>query len=747
MNTRMQPRAFQRTLLAMTLSALVAPAGAQSEAAASATVSPAAAKKAGPVAAVHEVSDEVAELIRPAGGVVSVGVGHVFGDDKDRALFGQYSGWRKDDSALLLDGSYTRRNEVSGFWSSFDFRNLGLDNREFGLSFSRQGDWRAALEYSELVRHEPRTINTGLQGIGGTAQTVVALPSAGAGADRALKQERKSASVSAEKWLADGILLDATFKTEDKDGDRLAGVGNYCSNVISGYACSTTQGALLMLVEPVKSTTQQLEINANFSGDKYLVTAGYYGSVFRNSYGSLQPGLSGNLVALDGSSFDPTSGSPNLSGYLTQPIALPPDNQAHQVFLRGNYAVLPGVRTTFNLSRSQAKQDESFAAMGLPAAAGLPSSLGGEVNTTLAQLGLTARVLPNVSFLAHWRYENSEDDTPIAAYNGAFTNTPNSFEKANGKAEATISLPDQMRVTVGLDYAWVKRDRPVSTTLIPSTSMTALRERTEEVGVSADLRRSFAGTAQVAVGVSHSEREGGRWMSLLPGAGQYRDVPDAAIATPNGVFPSTMMDRTRDKARLMVDLMPTGELSIQFLAEGGRDSFSAPTDKGLHSTRFGTLGVDAAYALSYAWKFNAFLTLGEQSLNVDHGAGYIAQLDNVSKHAGLGVVGTVSSTLEIGGNLSFLSDRTRYVLDAGNAVPVTGLPTVDYRAITAKLYGKYALTKTSDLRLDVLYQDLNLDEWSWAAAGVPFVYSDNSTVAMQPNQKLTFLGASYVVRF
>ncbi len=75
------------------------------------------------------------------------------------------------------------------------------------------------------------------------------------------------------------------------------------------------------------------------------------------------------------------------------------------------------------------------------------------------------------------------------------------------------------------------------------------------------------------------------------------------------------------------------------------------------------------------------------------------------------------------------------------------MPDVTYRVTSLKLFGKYALRKNSDIRVDLVHQNVKLDEWTWGNNGTPFAYSDNTTVSMQPNQNVTFLGASYVYKF
>jgi hypothetical protein len=44
-------------------------------------------------------------------------------------------------------------------------------------------------------------------------------------------------------------------------------------------------------------------------------------------------------------------------------------------------------------------------------------------------------------------------------------------------------------------------------------------------------------------------------------------------------------------------------------------------------------------------------------------------------------------------------------------------------------------------------QQFKTDDWQWSYNGVPFVYSDNTTVSQPTNQVLKFVGASYSLKF
>ncbi|MCX7179758.1 MAG: MtrB/PioB family decaheme-associated outer membrane protein [Proteobacteria bacterium] len=643
---------------------------------------------------------------------VSVGVIGVSGNSQDRSIFGQYNGLSKESGRPLLDFDYMQRDDATGTWTILKGNNLGLDNRDLTATYWKQGDWRLTAEYNEITRRDPRTINTGVLNAGSNAPTVVSLAAPGTGAELNLDTKRK------------GVLT----------------------------LLANTDTAFLMLPEPIHSTTKQLEAALNYSGENFLLSGGYYGSLFSNSNLSLTPTVSGNLWNSNGTLLSAPSAS--FRGFLQLPIALPPDNEAHQLYVSGNYTFTPTTRANFKVAYTHATQNQDFAAAGLAGAPAGLSSLGGEVNTTFAQFGLTSRPMPKLSLSASLRYEDKQDKTPIAAYNltglatnpaNYFTNTQFSSEKVTGKAEASYLLFEKYRGTFGVDFQTVNRDRPASTSVIDGLS--ALREETREEGYRAELRRTMSETLNAGVSYVYSKREGSSWLSVVPGAG-YPAVADATIYNRYGSFPMTLEDRKRDKVKISADWTPLEALVVQFRLEDGKDTYSAPTEKGLRDTGMKSYGVDAAWKLSDNWKLTSYWSQGKQTIHIDHTTGYLAELENTNTSFGIGALGKPSATLEVGADLTYLNDNNRYQQSMSNGVAVAagGLPDVKYQQTTLKLFGKYALHKSADIRIDLVHQRAKFEEWTWGYSGIPFVYSDNSSVNMQPNQDVTYLGAAYIYR-
>src|SRR5213075_2453650 len=140
--------------------------------------------------------------------------------------------------------------------------------------------------------------------------------------------------------------------------------------------------------EPINSVMRQIEATLNYNGERLQMSGGYYGTMYDNH----NPAL--NI----------TEATPTANATLT-PIALPPDNQSHQLFLSGGYSFSPTTRGTFKLAKGRWIQDDQFV---VPTTVGR-TDLGGRVDTTQAQMGITTRPTSKLSLLANLRYDDRDD--------------------------------------------------------------------------------------------------------------------------------------------------------------------------------------------------------------------------------------------------------------------------------------------------------------------------------------------------
>jgi MtrB/PioB family decaheme-associated outer membrane protein len=731
----------------------------------------------------EEPADAVKELTTPQSSV-SVGVATASGDEADRARFGMFNGMRKNEASLLFDGVYSRRDDSSGYWTQLIMRNLGLENRELRFITGRQGDWKVGAEYSAIVRRDPRTINTGVTGIDGPNQTVVLLTAPGAGRDVNLSMKREGASVSVEKWLARNLQIEASAKVENKNGARFFGKGFTCASVtapgcLAASATSAVTGwALLMLPEPIDSTIRQFEVKANFNIGALFLSAGYYGNLYSNANGAIIPNVPGTLLNPVGTPLPLSNG---LQAIMNQPVALPPDSEAHQFSLGGNYRFSPTSALNFKFSRTRAKQNEAFPSVFAPPPG--VTNLGGRIDTTLAQVGFGARPWRDVSVSGNIRYEDKEDKTPLALYNiigtptatnpMTFTNTPLSPSKLNAKAEVNIRLPDRYRVVFGVDQEKLDHGEFPQTSSVGGLS--GIRQKTKEDGYRIELRRSMSETFTGSLSWSSHDRDGDSpWLkptsvsaTVGPQTGVVVADPSPTCVPPVGqfnnciygrtaIFPFVFMDRQREKLRIAANFNPAENFSIQIYGDDGKDRYSGPTEHGLRKFAFRMGGIDVSWAINETWNLTAYAMNGKQSTDAGHSTGYDATLTDDNTTGGLSLTGSFGPKWKVGADLSSVNDVLQYfqqqdpLASAANTrflAEQGGLPDVTYRLQSLRLFAQYEINRQNAVRFDFVHHDTMFDEWTYNFRGVPFRFSDNTTLNAQQRQRVNYLGVSYQYRF
>ena len=571
-----------------------------------------------------------------------------------------------------------------------------------------------------------------------------------------MKTKRSGLGVGFTKQITRALQFDIDLKSEDKEGSRLFGIGMNCPSPVAP-GCGTTTGinagwATLLVPEPVNSRHSQIEARVSYALEKLRVHAGYYGSFYRNTYATLNPAVPGRLNNPIGSLLPLNTG---LQGILNQPVALAPDNQAHQLDLSGSYDFTGTTRGTFKLGYAKATQRDDFAGAGLGGAPAGVANLGGEVNTTFTRFGLTSRPMPKLSLLADLRYEHKDDQTPIHLYNieatSTYTNRNLSSRKTLGKLQAGWQFSSDYRGTLGANFETI--DRGVFTATSAVSGISALRQETEERGVSAELRRRMSEDFSGAISVSRSRRDGSNWLNNNSGLGVTEVADPAAVFLPTAIFMPSLADRQRDKVKLFSDWQPSEKLTLQFSAEAGNDKYSSPSVYGVRNTRMNQFSADWAYALSYAWNLSGYASHGVQSFDQARPAGSVMAFENTNTGAGFGFTGKVNAKLDVGGSVSYVDDKSVYaqtldVLAGNDSVALLaatgGLPDVVFRQTALKLFGKYSLSKRSALRLDFVHQRTSLNDWAWGYNGVPFAYSDGTTVKQLPHQSAAIISVTYI---
>lgn len=677
------------------------------------------------VAVAAEV-DEVTELSKPES-EVSVGFGYV---SEDNQRFGQYTGLDEQAGYGLLDLDFVRRNEETGTWLTFTGRNLGLDNRELRFEHNRQGDWGYFIDFSQTPRFEPYTVTTTLAGVGTTTQTIAgsATPQ-----EYHLKTERNALTAGFNKDFSRTLGLQVRVRNEEKDGERLWGQGHF--------------GTWRFLTDPINQTTRQMDALFNYATERLQLSGGYYGTWFENR---------NDVLTVVGATI--FAGSDQM--------ALPPDNQSHQLHLAGGYSFTNTARATFKLAYGRITQDETFATTPV---AGAPNSLDGRVDTTLVQAGLTARPLPKLSVRADARYENRDDKTTVFRYYfpsqntaGATndgTNETRDIATTTGKLEATYRLPAYLSLTGGVEYVQKKRNSP------PVRSVD-FREETDEKTIRLELRRPISETLTGGLGVLHSERGGSEW---LVNTGNM-----VTTSTGDLIAPLHLADRDRNTLRLTANWMPFEPLSFNFRADVSRDEYTGrelvPFELGPREGAGQNYSLDAAYVFTDAVQGNVWAQRNVNSYEnalcqsaavpnantcnaTSTNPVWSTDLRNFANTVGLGLRAKLTEKLELVADAmrSRIRDEMRLtsisptpsVVDTGTGAPLDDIHTT---VTTFRLSAKYALWRNAGVTMMYMYDRYETDDWTWANWNYSLP-DGGTTVRQEPLQKVHFFGVSGYYRW
>lgn len=656
--------------------------------------------------------NELAQYISPNSSAVSVGVGSWSGQ---RMQQGKFDGMRDKGSYGSVDGSILKRDDETGTWTSLYIRNFGIDdNAEFGASYEKQGDWGVNLNFNQIKRDNPVTINTGLRGIGTTRQTVTVV-APGAGSDVLLDLRREGTTVSGFKRFSPELQFKVSFRNEEKEGSRQWGVRDYPT------LGSTAGSYAAFVAEPINSTTRQLDALLDYKAKDLSIVAGYYGSWYNNKF---------NRLDVIGTALGVTE------------MSLPPDNQAHQLYVRTNYAFTPTTRGLFKLAYTHATQNDPFiATMNNNVAAWAPAatvggSLDGVVNTTDMMASLSARPTSALLVRAEVSYFKRDDKTPVRVdQQGGMHNSPFKFANFKTKLDGDYRLTDIYAISAGLDTFNQKRgNTPGNELFVP------YRSNLDETTYRVALRRAMSEELNGSISFLHSNRTGNNF-------GAVDTSVDSATITP-----FYLADRNRDKLKFSADWAANEAFGLQTTFAFTNDRYPTYGER-KDGVRRGTgqiFSLDGNLTLSDNWKANAWYSLESTKIGlagpVNGTTDWIEDTRDQSESFGLGIKGKATGALTLGAKLELTQTRGDFTQTPGSTSP---LPSIVNKEFKLNLFADYAIQKNSSIRVDLISERYRTDDWQWKFAnGTDFSYATEGTrVSANPNQSATFVGVRYSHKF
>ena len=732
------------------------------------------------------LADEVQDLISPNVSDVSLSIQNL---NHLNPLFRKYTGIDRSGTFGTLDANIIKRGE-DGAWLKFQARDLGLKTQELGASYEQQGDWRIGLDYNEITKYAPYTINTKVGGVGTSSLTLNPdwRSSAGLGPESSLKLERTATSLSGSKLFSDAFKLNFSFKTEDKKGAIMSSSIGSTWNGANAATPTKNYSTMFFSPQPENYRHNQFEASLDYFTKTLQLSGGYYGSFFNNAANALNITPGNNAIpTLPCSAAACITALPAGASGIPW-ISLPPDNKSQQWYLSGAYNFGTSSRLTFKLSQARATQDDTFIPAygaitpfagtpvsatytrmnppGVPYAAGITNTnLGGLVDTTAYFAMFTSKLTKDLDLLASWRYEDRDDKTPQRNYLDAQASSefpsgnlnPQESHKLNrGRFELGYRLPMGYRLTGGFDYEQKKT---------PETLRDEVTDKTYRV----ELRKTMNETLTGKLMVAHSDRTGGTWELLDP-----TSFPTAT----NVAAPLQFADRKRDKAKLMLDWNPVTPLSFQFFYEHSKDEYPFTPVGG--NARMGQTdgsadlyGIDAAYVINDNWKVNGNYSFNQNKSHQNElytprvlpqtcrivpataantCVPWQADLDLKGEVFGLGLQGR-AARWDLGAQYLNSKDTTRYNITfdpfyptaATSSVPSGAgvLPDTRYSINRLKLFGTYAYSKATKFRVDYVYDVRKMDDYTWAN----WTFSDGTRVNVAPSQTTHLIGVTVIQSF
>jgi MtrB/PioB family decaheme-associated outer membrane protein len=324
----------------------------------------------------------------------------------------------------------------------FQGSNVGLQDRYVSLEFGKQGRYQVRFVYDEIPANRSDTYQTPYLGAGSNNLTLPSTwikprvtqvnatnlnlraldPVAGAGnyynasgvltAPTAAQLATLSSIIAADVPLFQNVNLatkrfrgDAQFfysPTEKLDIPLLYSHEQKGGKKALGVVTSQVNENAVIMPYVVDWTTDQASAAVNYKWPKLYLSLGYYGSYFHN-----------NTTSMTWQDIADQTKSATL--------AEEPSNQFSQLTATAAYKISGTAKLVLAGSYGRNTQDQAFldptTAQNGQLAFGLPrASLGGLVVNSMFQAKFTAKKGKNWDFVAEYRFEDRDNQTPVSVY-------------------------------------------------------------------------------------------------------------------------------------------------------------------------------------------------------------------------------------------------------------------------------------------------------------------------------------------
>lgn len=627
-------------------------------------------------------------------GEAELGAGYV---SDDSFKFGEYNGL-EDDGAFLIGNATARYRDGNAGYLDLKIRDLGLDTRSLDVEGGRQGRYRLFLTYDEIphnISDSAKTPYLGNSPYLGSGDATLELPTdwvtagstagmtelAGSLRNADLDTQRKrfgigGAFIPARKWETS-----FNFRHEVRDG-QLASGGAFFFNAAQ-------------LVEPIDYVTDELEAAVTYTTGKWQARLAYYGSFFNNHDEALAWQNAYN---------------PLVAGADAGQLALPPDNQFHQVLLASSYQLSDRTRVSGDIAVGRMEQNENLLAATINPniTVALPrTSADAEVETLTANLKADSAITGKLRLNAAYRYNDRDNTTPSDLFEWVTTdsfvnplrrNLPYSFTDNTGKVGADYRFNGRTRLSAGYDYQ--KRER----------TNQEVRDTTENT-IWARFRMRAGDYADLELGAGHGDRD----------ASNYDPVAETDPAENPLLRKYNMADRTRDTGSIHAGLTPHERVNIGLDIDYSKDDYSDSV-VGLTESRDTRYNADVAVILTDVTTLTAFgnreeIKSEQAGSQVFAAPDWFAKNDDTFDTFGIGVKHQlIKDKLDVGADYVWSRSTGEIAVDNGSSP--ADFPDLKTSLDTLNLYASYRLRDNLTLRAAYWYEEYDSNDWMLDGVGV-----------------------------
>ena len=711
----------------------------------------------------------------------------------DSNKFGEYSGMN-DKGAYAIGnfsvkggdgygpGEGTTRWSVSG-------SNLGLDSRELKGSFSKQGQWNLGIGYDELQHNTTSRYQTPYLGsMGGSNFTLPAgfgllvappaVPNVNAMNSTQLSafhtvdvnNTRKNTSFNAGYILSPEWKATFDYNNLKQDGAKLMG---FASDGNIGAAAERVS----ILPNPTNYTTETVNIALDWTGDKGYLTAGYFGSFFRNHD-------------------DRVTFTTWQTINATDTMSVPPDNKLHQFNLSGGYKFSPTTKLTGAFSYGRNTQDDNYVASAASIVSIPRTSLNGEVITTHADLKLVDQTTKDLKLSGGVIYNKRDNQTDSGTYNTKhlggtavpLPNAPFSFDKTQVELAADYRLGKNNKIRVAYNHDDMDRycNQYADSAAFPAGTGCLVNTQTKEDRLSVVYKLKAAEGVDFSATYAYSDRNTDyntlARVPMRPQANKGNVLPSGLTTGPAagglnggdylGFHPIYDASREQNMLKLSVNWEANDKLSLGLSGRYADDNYTENTF-GAQDGKSWNANLDATYNYAENGSVFGYVSQDYRDRYIKHSnrsavaTGYFwgDQLEDKATTYGLGFKqgGLLGGNLDIKGDLTYSDAKTSYSSDflnffggATTAVTCAGptqltcgsAPDVKNKLTQIKLSGTYKVDKQSKIAVGYLYQKLETHDYYYNA----YQYGYTSTSVLPTNQNsgdysVNVVAVSYIYSF